>query len=484
MAVTSSSARLLCASVRLGGATPLSGASGLRKESTKEVGASRCGARDGARGVVRAWSWTTSIAAVGSGSSRLRGGNLCTAERDAVSCSKSMYWERSPTWPKVKRGLGGRVWLVSREELGREGEGEVVGDVNRGVSREKLGRERRWRVLPSCRRLHRRGHVMSAMMWPKLKGGWGGHGWVVSEEEEGVVGGVNRRGSGQEAGRGRRRGCLLSRRRNRHRGRVVSGAMVGRWQEGEEEGQRERCETERGRSFGKAKGAEEEKRQVVMRSSRGGRVGAVTGSSRRRGEEMVITAKRGAPAIAPLVLSPAGIMDINTVLLQNRIVFVGSPVDSRVAQRVISQLMTLAAIDEKKDIKMYINSPGGSIYSILAVYDCMSFIKPDVSTICMGIAASQSALLLAGGTKGKRFAMPNARIMIHQPQGGCGGTIADVRRQASEVMISRDKIDKMYHAFTGQSLERIQMYTDRDRFFSAPEAMEFGLIDDVLLTEY
>ncbi|KAL3689760.1 hypothetical protein R1sor_016069 [Riccia sorocarpa] len=195
-------------------------------------------------------------------------------------------------------------------------------------------------------------------------------------------------------------------------------------------------------------------------------------------------AKKGAPALMPLVMTPTGPADLSTVLLRNRIVFVGSPVNSQVAQKVISQLLTLAAIDEEQEIKMYINCPGGSTYSVLAIYDTMSWIKPKVSTVCFGIAASQGALLLAGGAKGRRFAMPNARIMIHQPQGGCGGTADDVRRQVNEVMQSRDKIDKMYAAFTGQPLERVQNFTDRDRFFSAAEAMEFGLIDGLLETEY
>lgn len=195
-------------------------------------------------------------------------------------------------------------------------------------------------------------------------------------------------------------------------------------------------------------------------------------------------AKKGNPPITPAIVTPGGPMDISSVMLRNRIIFIGQPVNSQVAQRVISQLMTLAAVDENEDIKMYINCPGGSTYSVLAIYDCMSWIKPKVSTVCFGIAASQGALLLAGGEKGKRFAMPNARIMIHQPQGGCGGTMDDVRRQVNEVIASRDKIDKMYAAFTGQPVEHVQKFTDRDRFFSAAEAMEFGLIDGLLETEY
>jgi ATP-dependent Clp protease protease subunit len=201
-------------------------------------------------------------------------------------------------------------------------------------------------------------------------------------------------------------------------------------------------------------------------------------------ESIRAAGKKGAPPMMPMVMSPSGPTDLSTLMLRNRVIFVGSPVNGQVAQRVISQLLTLAAIDEDEEIKMYINCPGGSTYSILAIYDTMAWIKPKVSTVCFGIAASQGALLLAGGEKGRRFAMPNARIMIHQPQGGCGGTADDVRRQVNEIMQSRDKLDKMYAAFTGQPLERVQQFTDRDRFFSASEAMEFGLVDALLETEY
>ncbi|XP_011080217.1 ATP-dependent Clp protease proteolytic subunit 6, chloroplastic-like [Sesamum indicum] len=198
----------------------------------------------------------------------------------------------------------------------------------------------------------------------------------------------------------------------------------------------------------------------------------------------VIEAKKGNPPIMPAVMTPGGPLDLSTVLFRNRIIFIGQPINSQVAQRVISQLVTLATIDEESDILMYLNCPGGSTYSVLAIYDCMSWIKPKVGTVCFGVAASQGALLLAGGEKGMRYAMPNARIMIHQPQSGCGGHVEDVRRQVNEAVQSRHKIDKMYAAFTGQSLEKVQQYTERDRFLSVSEAMEFGLIDGVLETEY
>nr|GMD84367.1 ATP-dependent Clp protease proteolytic subunit 6, chloroplastic-like [Ipomoea batatas] len=197
-----------------------------------------------------------------------------------------------------------------------------------------------------------------------------------------------------------------------------------------------------------------------------------------------IEARRGNPPVMPAVLTPAGPLDLSMVLFRNRIVFVGQPVNGQVAQRVISQLVTLATIDENADILMYINCPGGSTYSVMAIYDCMSWIKPKVGTVCLGVAASQGTLLLAGGEKGMRYAMPNARIMVHQPQSGCGGHVEDVRRQVNEAVQSRHKIDKMFAAFTGQPLEKVQDFTERDYFMSAAEAMDFGLIDGILETEY
>lgn len=199
----------------------------------------------------------------------------------------------------------------------------------------------------------------------------------------------------------------------------------------------------------------------------------------------VIVAKEGDnPPIMPAVVTPGGALDLSTVLFRNRIIFIGQSVNSAVAQKVISQLVTLATIDENADILIYLNCPGGSTYSVLAIYDCMSWIKPKVGTVCFGAAASQGALLLAGGEKGMRYAMPNARIMVHQPQSGCGGHVEDVRRQVNEAVQSRQKIDRMYAAFTGQPIEKVQEYTERDRFMSVSEAMEFGLIDGVLETEY
>jgi ATP-dependent Clp protease protease subunit len=197
-----------------------------------------------------------------------------------------------------------------------------------------------------------------------------------------------------------------------------------------------------------------------------------------------IVAGSGNPTLMPAVNTPEGPMDLSTVLFRNRTIFVGQQITSQVAQRVISQLVTLAAIDENADILVYINCSTGSPYNVLAIYDCMSWIKPKVGTICFGAAASQGALLLAGGEKGMRYAMPNSRIMIHQPIGNSGGHVEDVRRQVDETVQLRNKIDRMYVAFTGQPLEKIQELTNRDKFLSAAEALELGLIDGLLETEY
>ncbi|KAF6166615.1 hypothetical protein GIB67_005477 [Kingdonia uniflora] len=301
------------------------------------------------------------------------------------------------------------------------------------------------------------------------------------------------------------------------------------------------------------------------------------------------------PPVMPAVMTPGGPLDLSSVLFRNRIIFIGQPINSQVAQRVISQLVTLATIDPEADILIYMNTPGGSPYNILAIYDCMSWgdvstyrgvvghptsktkektrtsvvvvvvavvggddeirvglgtieveqqfgsycrvdqslppmnledvdseirrsegmdyfsernsirtvkilesrtavaillerliilIKPRVGTICFGVVASQATLLLAGGEKGMRYSMPNARIMIHQPQSGCGGHVEDVRRQVNEAVHSRHKFDKMYAAFTGQTLEMVEKHTERDYYFSPAEAMDFGLIDGLLETEF
>ncbi|CAL5212357.1 unnamed protein product [Lathyrus oleraceus] len=198
----------------------------------------------------------------------------------------------------------------------------------------------------------------------------------------------------------------------------------------------------------------------------------------------VIEAKKGNPPISPAVMTPGGAIDLSSVLFRNRIIFIGQPINAQMAQRVISQLVTLATIDPDADILMYINCAGGSTYSVLAVYDCMSWIKPKVGTVCFGVAASQATLLLAGGEKGMRYSMPNARIMMGQPRCGFGGHVEDVKRLVNEAVQSRHKMDNMFSAFTGLPIETVQEYTDRDNFLSVSEALEVGLIDGVLETEY
>ncbi len=172
--------------------------------------------------------------------------------------------------------------------------------------------------------------------------------------------------------------------------------------------------------------------------------------------------------------------DIFSRLLMDRIVFLGTPIDDNVANVIIAQLLFLQADAPEKDIYLYINSPGGSVYSGLAIYDTMQFLSCDVNTYCMGIAASMGSFLLAAGTKGKRFALPNSRIMLHQPSGGSQGTAADIEIQAKEILFVRERLNEIYAERTGQPLERIEEDLDRDRFMSPDEAKEYGLIDNVI----
>ncbi|GAB6935154.1 ATP-dependent Clp endopeptidase proteolytic subunit ClpP [Calditerricola yamamurae] len=173
--------------------------------------------------------------------------------------------------------------------------------------------------------------------------------------------------------------------------------------------------------------------------------------------------------------------DIYSRLLKDRIIFLGTPIDDNVANIVVAQLLFLAAEDPEKDIYLYINSPGGSITAGMAIYDTMQYIKPDVSTICVGLAASMGAFLLAAGAKGKRFALPNSEVMIHQPLGGAQGQASDIAIQAKRILRMRDKLNKILAERTGQPLERIEKDTDRDFFMSAEEAKAYGIIDDVIL---
>ncbi|MFA4992508.1 MAG: ATP-dependent Clp endopeptidase proteolytic subunit ClpP [Candidatus Omnitrophota bacterium] len=173
--------------------------------------------------------------------------------------------------------------------------------------------------------------------------------------------------------------------------------------------------------------------------------------------------------------------DIYSRLLKDRIVFIGTPIDDYVANLVIAQMLFLQMEEKDKDINVYINSPGGSVTAGLAIYDTMQFIKCDVATYCVGQAASMGAVLLAAGTKGKRFVLPNSRVMIHQPWGGVQGAAADISIQAKEILTLRDKINNILAYHTSQSLEKIQKDTDRDYFMSAQEAKDYGIIDEVVL---
>jgi ATP-dependent Clp protease protease subunit len=172
--------------------------------------------------------------------------------------------------------------------------------------------------------------------------------------------------------------------------------------------------------------------------------------------------------------------DIYSRLLKERIVFLGTPLDDTVANLVMAQLLHLESEDPERDINLYINSPGGSVTSLLAVYDTMQYIKPDVVTICMGQAASAAAVLLAAGTKGKRFGLPHSRILIHQPSGGAEGQSVDIVIQAREILRMRRMLDEILATHTGQSVEKVSRDTDRDFIMTAEEAKAYGLIDDII----
>jgi ATP-dependent Clp protease protease subunit len=173
--------------------------------------------------------------------------------------------------------------------------------------------------------------------------------------------------------------------------------------------------------------------------------------------------------------------DIYSRLLKDRIVFLGTPIDDGVANIIMAQLLHLEGEDPDKDINLYINSPGGSTYALMAIYDTMQFIKPDVATYCMGLAASAAAVLLAGGTEGKRFALPHSRIMVHQPHvSGVGGQATDIEIHAKEILKTREEINEILADHTGRPLEVVQQDTDRDFWLSAAEAVDYGAIDAVL----
>jgi ATP-dependent Clp protease protease subunit len=192
----------------------------------------------------------------------------------------------------------------------------------------------------------------------------------------------------------------------------------------------------------------------------------------------------GSPGVLPTVVEQSGkgdrACDIYSRLLRERIIFLGTGIDDQVADSLVAQLLFLEAEDPEKDIQIYVNSPGGSVTAGLAIYDTMQQVAPDVVTICYGLAASMGAFLLSGGTKGKRLALPNARIMIHQPLGGAQGQAVDIEIQAKEILFLKDTLNGLMAEHTGQPLEKITEDTDRDYFLSPAEAVEYGLIDRVV----
>ena len=188
--------------------------------------------------------------------------------------------------------------------------------------------------------------------------------------------------------------------------------------------------------------------------------------------------------MVPIVIETSGrgerAYDIYSRLLRERVIFLVGPVMDQTANLVVAQMLFLESENPDKDISFYINSPGGSVSAGLAMYDTMQFIKPDVSTLCMGIAASMGAFLLSSGAKGKRFSLPNARVMIHQPSGGARGQASDIEIQAREILYLRERLNRILSENTGQPMERIERDTDRDNFLSADDAVAYGLIDKVL----
>ncbi len=190
-------------------------------------------------------------------------------------------------------------------------------------------------------------------------------------------------------------------------------------------------------------------------------------------------------ALVPMVVEQTSrgerAFDIFSRLLKDNIIFIGTPIDDMIANLIVAQLLFLEAEDPEKDINLYINSPGGSITSGMAIYDTMQFIRPDVTTICVGQCASMAALLLAAGAKGKRFALPNSRILIHQPSGGAQGQATDIRIQAEEIIRMRELTSNILAKHTGQDFDMIERDVERDRIMSAMQAKEYGLIDEVIV---
>ncbi len=191
-----------------------------------------------------------------------------------------------------------------------------------------------------------------------------------------------------------------------------------------------------------------------------------------------------ADGVIPMVVEQSGrgerAFDIYSRLLRERIVFLGTPVDDDISNSIVAQLLFLDAEDPEKDIQLYINSPGGSVTAGMAIYDTMQQVRPDVATICFGLAASMGAFLLAGGAKGKRLSLPSSRIMIHQPLGGAQGQAADIEIQAKEILYHKRQLNELLAYHTGQPLERIEADTERDFFMSAEDAKNYGLVDQVI----
>ncbi len=191
-------------------------------------------------------------------------------------------------------------------------------------------------------------------------------------------------------------------------------------------------------------------------------------------------------AIIPIVIEQTGrterAYDIYSRLLKDRIVFIGAPIDDYIANLVIAQLLFLQSEDPERDIHIYINTPGGSVSAGLAIYDTMQYVKCDIATYCIGMAASMGALLLSAGTKGKRYALPHSRIMIHQPIGGFYGQATDVEIHAKEILRMKDTLNRILAQHTGQSIEKVQADTERDFFMSAEEALQYGIVDSVITT--
>ena len=201
-------------------------------------------------------------------------------------------------------------------------------------------------------------------------------------------------------------------------------------------------------------------------------------------QSSIVTVPSAAPGVLPTVVEQSGrgdrAFDIYSRLLRERIIFLGSGIDDQVADAMVAQLLFLEAEDPEKDIQIYVNSPGGSVTAGLAIYDTMQQVAPDVVTICYGLAASMGAFLLSGGTKGKRLALPNARIMIHQPLGGAQGQAVDIEIQAKDILYLKETLNGLMSEHTGQPLEKIAEDTDRDYFLSPAEAVQYGLIDRVV----